>query len=54
MASYYHALVGGLDAPEVVVDAFHIVRLGNTIVDEIRRRVQQQTLGHRGHKHDPL
>ena len=22
--------------------------------DEVRRRVQNQTLGHRGHKHDPL
>jgi transposase len=21
---------------------------------EVRRRVQQDTLGHRGHKHDPL
>jgi transposase len=51
---YYNALVGGLDAPEVVVDAFHIVRLGNVMVDEVRRRVQQDTLGHRGHKHDPL
>jgi transposase len=28
--------------------------LGNTVVDEVRRRVQQQTLGHRGHKGDPL
>jgi len=42
---YYNALVGGLDAPEVVVDAFHVVRLGNTVVDEVRRRVQQQTTG---------
>lgn len=54
MASYYNALIGGLDAPEVVVDAFHIVRLGNTVVDEVRRRVQQETLGHRGFKGDPL
>ena len=51
---YYNALVAGLDAPEVVVDAFHVVRLGNTVVDEVRRRVQQETLGHRGHKGDPL
>ena len=51
---YYNALVSGLDAPEVVVDPFHVVRLGNTVVDEVRRRVQQQTLGHRGHKRDPL
>jgi len=51
---YYNALVGGLDAPEVVVDAFHIVRLGNVMVDDVRRRVQQDTLGHRGRKDDPL
>ncbi len=51
---YYNALVGGLDAPEVVVDAFHIVKLGNTVVDEVRRRTQQATLGHRGRKGDPL
>ena len=51
---YYNALVAGLDAPEVVVDAFHVVRLGNQVVDEVRRRVQQETLGHRGRKGDPL
>ena len=49
---YYNALVGGLDAPEVVVDAFHVVRLGNQVVDEVRRRVQQATLGHRGRTGD--
>lgn len=51
---YYNALMSGLDAPEVVVDAFHIVRLGNVMLDEVRRRIQQQTLGHRGLKDDPL
>jgi transposase len=51
---YYNALIGGVDAPEVVVDAFHVVRLGNVMVDEVRRRVQQQTLGHRGYRDDPL
>ena len=35
-------------------DPFHVVGLGNTALDEVRRRVQNQTLGHRGHKHDPL
>ncbi len=35
-------------------DPFHVVRLGNDAVDEVRRRVHQQTLGHRGRKHDPL
>ena len=30
------------------------MRLGTQVVDEVRRRVQQDTLGHRGHKDDPL
>ena len=51
---YYNALVSSLDAPDVVVDAFHIIRLGNVMVDDVRRRIQQETLGHRGHKDDPL
>ena len=37
-----------------VADPFHVVRLANDALDEVRRRVQNQTLGHRGHKHDPL
>ena len=37
-----------------VADPFHVVRLANDALDEVRRRVQQQTLGHRGRKHDPL
>ena len=35
-------------------DAFHVVKLGSAMVDEVRRRVQQDTLGHRGRKGDPL
>jgi transposase len=37
-----------------VLDAFHVVALGTKAVDEVRRRVQQQTTGHRGRKGDPL
>ena len=37
-----------------VADPFHVVRLGNTALDECRRRVQNETLGHRGRKDDPL
>ena len=37
-----------------VADPFHVVRLANTALDEVRRRVQQQTLAHRGHNRDPL
>jgi transposase len=38
----------------VVVDHFHAIRLANAVVDQARRRTQQDTLGHRGRKHDPL
>jgi transposase len=37
-----------------IADPFHLVRLANQRLDEVRRRVQNQTLGHRGRKDDPL
>jgi transposase len=37
-----------------VADPFHLVRLAGEKLDEVRRRVQNETLGHRGRKHDPL
>lgn len=37
-----------------IADPFHLVKLANQRLDEVRRRVQNQTLGHRGHKDDPL
>lgn len=37
-----------------VADPFHVIKLANQRVDEVRRRVQQDTLGHRGLKGDPL
>ena len=37
-----------------VADPFHVVRLANSKLDECRRRVQNATIGHRGHKPDPL
>ena len=37
-----------------VADPFHVVKLANQRLDEVRRRVQNETLGHRGHKDDPL
>jgi transposase len=51
---YASALVGPLGHATVVVDHFHAVRLANTVVDQVRRRTQQATLGHRGRKRDPL
>ncbi|MEA2002595.1 MAG: ISL3 family transposase, partial [Actinomycetota bacterium] len=37
-----------------VADPFHVVKLANSKLDETRRRVQNETLGHRGRKDDPL
>jgi transposase len=37
-----------------VADPFHVVKLANQKLDECRRRVQNQTMGHRGRKLDPL
>lgn len=44
----------GLPHARQVVDHFHVIRLANRAVDEVRRRVQHESLGHRGRKHDPL
>jgi transposase len=51
---YASALAASLGHAIVVVDHFHAVRLANTAVDQVRRRTQQATLGHRGRTHDPL
>jgi len=32
-----------------VLDAFHVVKVGTQVVDDVRRRVQQETLDQRGH-----
>ena len=37
-----------------VADPFHVIKLANRRLDECRRRVQNETLGHRGRKGDPL
>jgi len=37
-----------------VMDPFHVVRLAGDALDQCRRRVQQDTRGHRGRKDDPL
>src|SRR6266545_2880773 len=51
---YASALVVPLGHATVVVDHFHAIRLANLVVDQVRRRTQQATLGHRGRKRDPL
>lgn len=37
-----------------VADPFHVVRVANRCLDKVRRRVQNETTGHRGRKPDPL
>lgn len=37
-----------------IADPFHLIKLTNRALDECRRRVQNETLGHRGHEDDPL
>ncbi|MEI8084046.1 MAG: ISL3 family transposase [Actinomycetes bacterium] len=37
-----------------IADPFHVVKLANSRLDECRRRVQGETMGHRGRKSDPL
>lgn len=51
---YRRAIHDHLDDAIAVVDAFHVVKLGTTMVDQVRRRVQQAIHGHRGRKNDPL
>jgi transposase len=44
------------ELPEAVavMDPFHVVRLAGDALDQCRRRVQQDTCGHRGRTGDPL
>ena len=51
---YKNAISEHLADARAVVDAFHVVKLATACVDDVRRRVQQDTLGHRGRSGDPL
>ena len=53
-AGYRKALVSSLPRTTITVDVFHAVKLANAAVDDVRRRVQRETLGHRGRNDDPL
>jgi transposase len=52
--AYATAVARALPDARLVVDHFHTIRLANAALDEVRRRVQHTTLGHRGRKADPL
>ena len=43
-----------LDHATQVADPFHVVAVANRCLDQVRRRVQNVELGHRGRKNDPL
>ena len=51
---YLNGILAYLPDTIVTVDCFHGVKLANSMVDDIRRRVQRESLGHRGRKDDPL
>jgi transposase len=51
---YATALATQLPHTTRVLDPFHVVKLGLSCVDDVRRRVQHDTTGHRGRTGDPL
>jgi transposase len=51
---YKNAIDDQLDDARAVFDAFHVVKLATGVVDEVRRRVQQDFHAHRGRRDDPL
>jgi transposase len=53
-ATYRSGLSPHLSHARHVADPFHVTRVGNRTVDLVRRRVQNEQLGHRGRKVDPL
>ena len=53
-AAFRSVFVATLPGATLVADPFHVVKHANSKLDECRRRVQNETLGHRGRKADPL
>lgn len=51
---YANAMRSRLPDATLVVDHFHAVKLANSAIDDVRRRVQQEQTGHRGRSGDPL
>lgn len=52
--TYRAGLSPHLSHAQHVADPFHVTRVANRMLDQVRRRVQNETLGHRGRKVDPL
>jgi transposase len=53
-AGYKTAAAEAVPDAVTVMDPFHVVALAGVKLDLIRQRIQQQTLGRRGHAGDPL
>src|SRR5581483_2003538 len=51
---YANGLVRRVDHATVVLDHFHVIKLANEAINDVRRRTQNETLGHRGRTRDPL
>ena len=51
---YRKAFTDTLPKAIQVADPFHVVKLANSTIDQVRRRVQHETTGGRGTKDDPL
>lgn len=54
LEAYRAGLWPSLEHARVVADPFHIVRLANRAIDDVRRRTQNELTGHRGRRGDPL
>lgn len=55
MSSTYAAVYSVvLPGAKQVIDSFHAIALANRCLDDVRRRVQHEQLGHRGRRDDPL
>ena len=52
--TYRAGLHPHFDHARRVADPFHVTRVANRMLDQVRRRVQNERLGHRGRQRDPL
>ena len=48
-----NAIDDQLEDATAMLDAFRVVKLGTQATDDVRRRGQQRTTGHRGRRYDP-
>lgn len=53
-ATYRSVFAAGVPHAQLVADPFQVVRHTTALVDLARRRVQNETFGHRGRQGDPL